>query len=89
MYREYVKEPSNAVSQPRGKSPQQSAFFTRSPKLQEESSLLPSVCSLLGALPNTGTPINRQPLASLSCGDLWRLLSGCNLNRIPSSIAVI
>ena len=45
MYREYVKEPGVAVSRPRGKSPQQCAFFTRSPKLKEESSLLASLCS--------------------------------------------
>lgn len=70
MYREYVKEPGNDVSRPRGKSPQQSAFFTRSPKLQEESSLLASLCSLLGALPRVGAAINRQALANLSRGAL-------------------
>ncbi|HEV2700783.1 MAG TPA: hypothetical protein VGV09_04070 [Steroidobacteraceae bacterium] len=70
MYREYMQEPGFAVSRPRGKSPQQAAFFTRSPKLQEESSLLASVCSLLGALPQVGTPINRQALANLSRGEL-------------------
>jgi hypothetical protein len=70
MYREYVKEPGNAVSRPRGKSPQQSAFFTRSPKLQEESSLLASLCSLLGVLPRAGAPLNCQALANLSRGEL-------------------
>jgi hypothetical protein len=70
MYREYMKEPGSAVSRPRGKSPQQSAFFMRSPKLQEESSLLASLCSLLGLLPRIGAAINRQALINLSRGEL-------------------
>jgi Flagellar transcriptional activator (FlhC) len=70
MYREYAKEPGVTVSRPRGKSPQQCAFFTRSPQHKEESSLLASVCSLLGALPRTGTLVNRQALANLSRGEM-------------------
>ena len=70
LYRSYSNEPGIAVSRPRGKSPQQTAFFTRSPKLKEESSLLASLCSLLGALPRTGTPVTRQALATLSRGEL-------------------
>ncbi|HEV2700764.1 MAG TPA: hypothetical protein VGV09_03975 [Steroidobacteraceae bacterium] len=42
----------------------------RSPKLQEESSLLASVCSLVGALPQAGAPSNRQAMANLSRGEL-------------------
>jgi hypothetical protein len=70
LYRNYLHEPGNAVSRPRGKSPQQCAFFTRSPQHKEESSLLASLCSLLGALPRTGVPVNRQSLANLSRGEL-------------------
>jgi hypothetical protein len=70
LYRNYSSEPGNAVSRPRGKSPQQAALFTRSPKLKEESSLLASLCSLLGALPRAGAPVNRQALASLNRGEL-------------------
>jgi hypothetical protein len=44
LYRGYLHEPGFAVSRPRGKSPQQSAYFTRSPKLKEESSLLAGLC---------------------------------------------
>ncbi|HEY6457311.1 MAG TPA: hypothetical protein VIY90_18700 [Steroidobacteraceae bacterium] len=65
-----MKEPGFAVSRPRGKSPQQSAFFMRSPKLQEESSLLASLCSLLGLLPRIGTANNRQALINFSRGEL-------------------
>ncbi|HEY6457811.1 MAG TPA: hypothetical protein VIY90_21255 [Steroidobacteraceae bacterium] len=70
MYREYFKESGFAVSRPRGKSPQQCAFFTRSPKLKEESSLLASLCSLLGALPRAGAPVSQLALANLSRGEL-------------------
>jgi len=70
LYRGYLHEPGFAVSRPRGKSPQQAALFTRSPKLREDSSLLASLCSLLGALPRAGAPVSRQALANLKRGEL-------------------
>ncbi|HTC44618.1 MAG TPA: hypothetical protein VK696_06160 [Steroidobacteraceae bacterium] len=70
LYRSYLNEPGFAVSRPRGKSPQQSAYFTRSPELKQESSLLASVCSLLGLLPRTDSPVNRQALANIGRGEL-------------------
>src|ERR1700743_3113902 len=70
LYRHYSDEHGNAVSRPRGKSPQQAALFTRSPKLKEESSLLASLCSLLGALPRAGAPAGRQALVTLSRGQI-------------------
>ncbi len=70
LYRSYLTEPGFAVARLRGKSPQQSAFFMRSPQLQEESSLLASLCSLLGVLPRTEAPLNRQALVNLSRGEL-------------------
>jgi hypothetical protein len=70
MYREYVKGHGPAVSRPRGKSPQQCAFFTRSPQLKAESSFLASVCSLLGVLPQAGTQFSQQALANLARGEL-------------------
>jgi hypothetical protein len=70
LYRGYLHEPGFAVSRPRGKSPQQCAFFTRSERLKEESSFLASVCSLLGVLPQAGTQFNQQALANLARGEL-------------------
>jgi hypothetical protein len=70
LYRGYLNEPGFAVSRPRGKSPQQCAYFTRSPKLKEESSFLASVCSLLGVLPQAGTTVNQPALANLARGEL-------------------
>jgi hypothetical protein len=43
LYRSYANDPGIAVSRPHGKSAQQAALFTRSPKLKEESSLLASL----------------------------------------------
>ena len=70
LYRNYSSEPGIAVSRPRGKSPQQAALFTRPPQLNEESSLLASLCSLLGALRRAGAAVSRQALANLSRGEL-------------------
>jgi hypothetical protein len=70
MFREYAQEPGYAVSRPRGKSPQQAAYFTRSPKLREESSLLASLCCLLGALPKAGAPLDRHALVNPSRGEI-------------------
>jgi hypothetical protein len=70
LYRSYPHEPGFAVGRPRGKSPQQRAFFTRSPQLKEESSFLASVCSLLGVLPQTGRSINQKALANATRGEL-------------------
>jgi hypothetical protein len=50
LYRSYAPQLGRIV-RPRGKSPQQIGFFLRSPRLQQETALLASVCSLLGALP--------------------------------------
>jgi hypothetical protein len=66
FYRSYLHEPGFNVGRPRGKSPQQSAFFTRSAALNNESSLLASLCCLLDVLPRTGAPVNPQALANIS-----------------------
>jgi hypothetical protein len=70
LSRSYLYEPGFAVSRPRGKSPQQCTFFTRSSRLKEESSFLASVCSLLGVLPQAGTTINQKALANVTRGEL-------------------
>jgi hypothetical protein len=70
LYRSYLHEPGFAVGRPRGKSPQQCTFFTRSPRLKEETSFLASLCSLLGVLPQAGTKVNQKALANVSRGEL-------------------
>jgi hypothetical protein len=70
LYRSYLHEPGIAVSRPRGKSPQQCTYFTRSPRLKDESSFLASLCSLLGVLPQAGMQVNQKALANLTRGEL-------------------
>src|SRR5215467_4583763 len=51
LYRAYLGHARRQLPRHRGKSPHQIAYFTRSLRLQEESTLLASMLSLLGALP--------------------------------------
>jgi len=60
LYRNYLTQPgTNGVIRHRGKSPQQAAFFTRNPRMREETAVLASVCYLLGVMPN-GRMIDAQ-----------------------------
>jgi hypothetical protein len=51
LYRSYLSHARRYLPRHRGKSPHQIAYFTRSLRLQEETALLASLLSLLGALP--------------------------------------
>ena len=71
LYRSYSKEPGNAVSRPRGKSPQQCAFFTRSARHKVRKARSWRACAAcLARCRSTGTPVSRQALANLSRGEL-------------------
>jgi Flagellar transcriptional activator (FlhC) len=71
LYRSYLSE-SQAVplARHRGKSPQQSAFFTRSARARQESAVLASLWRLLGALPALQSPQAAQRLPGLNRGEL-------------------
>ena len=51
LYRAYLGHARRQLPRHRGKSPHQIAYFTRSMRLQEESTLLASMLSLLGVIP--------------------------------------
>ena len=51
LYRSYMSHARRYLPRHRGKSPHQVAYFTRSLRLQEETAVLASVLSLLGAIP--------------------------------------
>jgi len=53
LYRSYLGEAQRLLPRHRGKSPHQTAYFTRSLRLEEESAYLASVLSLLGVVPLT------------------------------------
>ena len=67
LYRSYLDLPGRSPCRPRGKSPRQSAFFSRSPQLREETTLLASLCCLLGVLPHGGGPLACVPRGVLMC----------------------
>ncbi len=57
LYKSYFDRPgATAVPRPRGRSPQQASFFTRTPRVRQEAALLASLCSLLGAFPPRRPP---------------------------------
>ena len=51
LYRSYLADDGATVARHRGKSPQQVAYFTRSPRMRQETAVLASVCYLLGVMP--------------------------------------
>jgi hypothetical protein len=68
LYRSYVEEDAGtALARHRGKSPQQTSFFTRTPRMRQETAILASVCYLLGA-----TPVIRMPDAQRQLPGMYR-----------------
>ena len=63
LYRSYMSHALRELPRHRGKSPHQIAYFTRSPRLQEETAILASVLSLLGLVPVPPAPM--APAASV------------------------
>jgi hypothetical protein len=52
LYRSYIADDAgNGIARHRGKSPQQIAFFTRTPHMRQEAAVLASMCYLLGVMP--------------------------------------
>ena len=76
LYRSYLGHARRQLPRHRGKSPHQVAYFTRSLRLQEETALLASVLSLLGALPAAEAPAPGLTRGELLCQafEAYRLL---------------
>ena len=71
LYRSYIKSTQGVGPvRHRGKSPQQPAFFTRSVRAREESSVLASVFRHAGILPRSVTPEASRSLAGPARGGL-------------------
>lgn len=51
LYRSYMSQAQRDLPRHRGKSPHQVAYFTRSQRLQHETTVLASVLTLLGVIP--------------------------------------
>ncbi|MGA2563025.1 MAG: hypothetical protein ABSF96_05635 [Steroidobacteraceae bacterium] len=71
LYRSYLSEPRAVpLTRHRGKSPQQSVFFTRTARARQESALLASLWRLIGALPALSGAEIPQRLPGLNRGEL-------------------
>lgn len=71
LYRSYLCGSGNAtIARHRGKSPQQVAFFTRTPRVQQESAVLASLCSLLGVVPQRQVADAARTLPGVARGEL-------------------
>jgi hypothetical protein len=70
LYRNYLTQPgTTGVVRHRGKSPQQAAFFTRNPRMREETAVLASVCYLLGVMPGGRIVDAQRSLPSVQRGE--------------------
>lgn len=71
LYRSYLcGNGQTAVARHRGKSPQQTAFFTRTLRAQQESAVLASLCSLLGVVPSRQVADAARTLPGVARGEL-------------------
>jgi hypothetical protein len=70
LYRSYLTDDGGAdIPRHRGKSPQQAAFFTRSPTMRQESAVLASVCYLLGVMPANRVADAQRALPGVQRGE--------------------
>ena len=71
LYRSYIMSTTGGVPvRHRGKSPQQPAFFTRSARARQESSVLASIYRNVGILPKSTTPESVRSLTGPARGRL-------------------
>ena len=85
LYRSYFMDVSQPVTRHRGKSPQQASFFMRSPRIQQETSVLASLYCLLGVMPASFVVDKAHPIPGVARGE--RLCQAFEAYRalVPSS----
>jgi hypothetical protein len=70
LYRSYiVVDGAPPVTRHRGKSPQQASFFTRTPRMRQETSVLASMCYLLGVMPQQRIADSARQLPGMQRGE--------------------
>jgi hypothetical protein len=69
LYRSYFMDASRQVTRHRGKSPQQASFFIRSPRIQQETSVLASLYCLLGVMPSSFVVDSAHPIPGVARGE--------------------
>ena len=70
LFRTYIIEDGGeGLTRHRGKSPQQVAYFTRTPQMRQESAVLASVCYMLGVMPASQVADARRSLPGIQRGE--------------------
>jgi hypothetical protein len=70
LYRSYVAGDCNSqLIRHRGKSPQQTSFFVRTPHMRQEAAVLASVCYLLGVMPASRVSDAQRILPGMQRGE--------------------
>ncbi|MEJ1966291.1 MAG: hypothetical protein WDO56_33960 [Gammaproteobacteria bacterium] len=85
LYRAYLNETPSHVSRHRGKSPGQACFFTRTPRVQQESAVLASLFCLLGVFPTQVVVDAENPLPGVARGERLCQAFEAYLMLVPSS----
>jgi hypothetical protein len=70
LYRSYMTQVRRFLPRHRGKSPHQVAYFTRSLRMQEETAVLASLLSLLGAVPEPASAASAGAAAVAAAADV-------------------
>ncbi|HEY8508057.1 MAG TPA: hypothetical protein VIL32_06865 [Steroidobacteraceae bacterium] len=70
LYRSYIAELPGLPARHRGKSPQQASFFTRTPRMQQETAVLASLLCLLGVVPSQTSSETARSIPGVARGEL-------------------
>jgi len=85
LYRAYMHETPGQVARHRGKSPGQACFFTRTPRVQQESAVLASLFCLLGVIPAPVVVDIDNPLPGVARGERLCQAFEAYLMFVPTS----
>jgi len=85
LYRAYLNETTARVARHRGKSPGQACFFTRTPRVQQESAVLASLYCLLGVMPAHVVVDTESPLPGVARGERLCQAFEAYLMLVPAS----
>jgi hypothetical protein len=84
LYRAYLDETGH-LARHRGKSPGQVCFFTRTPRVQQETAVLASLFCLLGVMPGQLVVDAEHPLPGVARGERLCQAFEAYLLLVPSS----
>ena len=86
LYRSYLIHLPSQVARHRGKSPGQAAFFTRTPRAQQEAAVLASLYCLLGVMPSDMVVDAEHPLPGVARGERLCQAYEAYLSLVPGPL---